>query len=165
MINTDFSDKINECNKKFDIFNPSDNQIIPLSVAQHMIKHSIWWDHPSAGMVRAPKHANRVSDSINGWEISLGANSFLISLSINRCLISLRKFIEKIESGDFVTKSVIDEKLIHQVVCSVANYNGDIYQSPYKTIGPWMEFGTTSINVNEFTGIIANTIGIYKICA
>ena len=149
-------EQVNLCEERLGVLSSKifGSYAFPREVAKIFIRHSAWWKHPKSGWVRAPKHAERVEEGRNGWEITFGANRLFISLAIKRCVIVIRQFISDRDEGDDYSIVELEQILRHQVRCSIGNHNGDIYNSPYNISGNDMLFGTASIDLKDFVGLV-----------
>jgi hypothetical protein len=141
-----------KCKERINIFRTKVSQLsehgeIELSLAQEFIRKSAYWDHPKAGLVSAPKHANRIRGHEKDWRIEFGANTFLVGHAIWRCQQSLLKFFDHIESRKIISFDdqirELRQELENNVLGAVANYGGDEYQGYYSAVnGDYMIFGT-----------------------
>lgn len=156
-----FQEQLKECKHNLDKL--SQNCLISLSTAQYFIQNSVWWDHPKSGRVRAPRHSKNIEQGSRGWELHFGANRFYISLAINRCVLILNELISDFSKGNEPTYDELVQTLSHQIVCSVGNYNGDLYSKPYKLINNNMIFGTTSVDINDFTGTLIKSTKVIRL--
>ena len=62
----------------------------------------------------------------------------------------LHALLTKFSENNEYPREELLETLYHQVRCSICNYNGDLYKTPYKLNGNDMIFGTTSIDIKDF---------------
>jgi len=141
------------------------NDQVPLGVAQRLIIDSAWWYGHPHGPARAPKHQERISRGLYGWEIEFGANRFLIELAIRRSVRSIEEkvsIVEKYKTG--FNRQDLKEKLIQQVQGSVANFDGAQYSYLYAiTDDGFMMFGTQAINAKNFADTLINYTEINRI--
>jgi len=126
---------------------------VSLELAKSFVRRSAWWHSHPSGPVRAPAHAKRIT-SINGeWQVSFGANSFLVSRAIFHASFSLRKYIDGWEAGEPENAASVVTLLRLHVNGSVAGYNGSRMNS-YPMQGNDMMFGTQSIDVRDFVRVL-----------
>jgi len=154
--------KFNECREKLLILENKNG--VQLYVAIFMIEHCAYWNHPKAGWVNAPKHAQRISNGSYGYQISFGANYFLISLAISRCVKTISDLIDSMELLDlgYSMESLIDKLNLH-IRGAVANNDECEYKGYYPIHGNKIIFGTQAIDVKDFVGIIIATSKIAQI--
>jgi|APEBP8051072661_1049379.scaffolds.fasta_scaffold05981_1 hypothetical protein len=126
-------------------------------IAHHFVEHSAWWDHPRAGWVRAPKHADRLVQGAYGWEVSFGANRFLAELAIKRFIACVNGFLHKREVGIPYSYANLLENLRQNVLASVGNYQGDEFSGYYPASGEMMVFGTQAIRITDCVNIVEAT--------
>ncbi|MDO9269773.1 MAG: hypothetical protein Q7T96_11780 [Methylobacter sp.] len=151
-----------ECREKLSILENTSG--VQLHVATFMIEHCAYWDHPKAGWIQAPKHAQRISNGSYGYQISFGANYFLVSLAISRCVNTISDLIDSWEILGFgYSMQELREKLELHVRGAVANSDGCEYKGYYPIHGNRIIFGTQAIDVKDFVGIVIATSKISQI--
>jgi hypothetical protein len=127
------------------------NAKVPISLAQRLIKDSAYWYGHQNGPARAPKHYERVTAGPYGWEITFGANSFLVEQAIRRFTDSARAAVE---SFALTGKTIPDKELRKQLALitrgAVSNYQGEVYLTYWPVTDGHMMFGTQSIHVADF---------------
>lgn len=84
-----------DCGERLSILGTEDT--VWYEVAHHFIANTVYWDHPGAGWVLAAKHAKRLVEGTDGWELTFGANVFLIELAIRRCVGAVGCFLREVE--------------------------------------------------------------------
>lgn len=157
-----FKKQLDDCRKQILILKPADR--VPLRIAKFFIEHTAYWDHPSGSLVKAPKHAENITDGENGWELKLGGNSFLIEYAIDSSIRLLNKVLDSfLKDNPICTYNELNDRLILIVRGAVANNNGCKYNGYYPCYGSNIFFGTQVINIKNFVGIILATIKIEKI--
>lgn len=156
----DFEEQIEKCRENLLILKTPGG--IPLRIAQFFIEHSAYWCHPSAGWVRAPKHSKRIENGHFGYELRFGGNYFLVGLAIDRCVNTASHLLDLFEDGDQYSYEDLLSKLFLNVRGAVANNDGDEYRGYYPIEGNDMIFGTQSIDVRDFVGIVTATSKIAK---
>ena len=159
-IDLDFYEQIEKCREGLDILKTENG--VPLRIARFFIKHSAYWDHPTAGWVRAPKHSERIENGHYGYQLRFGGNYFLVELAIARCVDEVVKLLDLFENGGEYPYEELREKLFLHVRGAVANNDGYEYRGYYPITDNDMIFGTQSIDVKDFVGIITATSEILK---
>jgi hypothetical protein len=125
--------------------------IVPLGLAQRLIKDSAYWyGHPN-GPAKAPKHFEGIISGPHGWEVPFGANSFLVEQAIRRSNKKARDALANV----FVTdekwpSSILREELVHSIRGAVSNYCGEEYPTLWSVTSGHMRFGTQSIHIGDF---------------
>lgn len=150
-----FEDQINECHAKLAtlcIFG-----YVKFPISHFFIENSAYWNHPRAGWVRAPKHANRMVAGPYGQQVRFGGNYFLVELAIKRCASTVGDLLRRFENGNEYPYEDLVRKLYLDVRGSVANNDGNEYQGYYPISGNDLVFGTQSIDVKDFVGIVTAT--------
>lgn len=98
-------------------------------LAEKAVQNSAYWyNHPSGGPARAPKHADRMDYGNTGLEIEFGANSFLVEEAIRRCVATLRAAAEQVlDSEEPADEAGLRARLRLAVRGAVSNYRGEEY--------------------------------------
>jgi hypothetical protein len=157
-----FDDKFYECREKLLIL--QDKTGVQLHAARFIIQKCAYWNHPSAGCVNAPKHSERIINGRFGYEISFGANYFLVGLAISRCVNTISALNDSWQEHDSgYSLQVLIEKLNLHIRGAVANNDGCEYKGYYPIDANRIIFGTQAIDVKMFAGIIINTSKIAQI--
>lgn len=151
----DFDEQHERCREKLLILKGPGG--VSLSIAQFFIKHSAYWDHPSAGLVNTPKHANNITHGRFGHQLRFGGNLFLIETAIKRCVYTVGVQLDSFEDGDVCSNVRLVQKLKLCVRGAVANNDGNEYSGYYPATGNYMMFGTQAINLQDFIGIVTAT--------
>lgn len=139
---------------------------IPFQFANRLVAGSAYWlTHPSGSPVRAPKHAERVDEDMDGWLIEFGANKFMISKFVEassermlECLVGfegMRSRISKANLRDEI-KEIASE--------SVYNYRYERYEY-YAPKGDFLPFGTQGIGLNPLAEVMIEGSGIEDFCS
>jgi hypothetical protein len=159
-----YSDDIGECRDGLLILQKP-NTGVSLHVANFMIERCTYWNHPKAGWVNAPKHAERIKKSHYGYEINFGANCFLVELAVKRCVSEVSKYLDLFEDDPYSTDTLDDLRALlkHHVSGAVANVDGAEYRGFYPMQGNKMVFGTAAIDAQKFAGIIVATSKIQQL--
>jgi hypothetical protein len=125
-------------------------------LAEKAIKNSAYWyNHPSGGPARAPRHADRMDYGNTGLEIEFGANSFLVEEAIRRCLAALRAAAERaLETEEPADETELRARLRLAIRGAVSNYQGEQYAGYYNASDGFMHFGAQAIHVESFLGTI-----------
>jgi hypothetical protein len=125
-------------------------------LAEKAIKNSAYWfDHPSGGPARAPKHADRLEYGDTGLEIEFGANTFLVEEAIRRCVAALKVAAERaLEAEEPADESELRARLRLAIRGAVSNYQGEEYAGYYNATDGFMHFGAQAIHVESFLGTI-----------
>jgi len=155
-----FDEQIEACREKLLILKSSTG--VSLYAAQFFIEHSAYWDHPSAGMVNAPKHADRIAYGDYGYELQFGGNYFLVELAIRRCESTVSGLLDMFEIGNEYTYEELVRKLRLNIRGAVANNDGNEYAGYYPVDGDYMMFGTQSIDLAYFVGSVLATSRIKR---
>jgi hypothetical protein len=155
-------DKFDDCREKLLILESSTG--VQLDAVKFIIQQCAYWDHPKSGWVKAPKHAERIENGRYGYEISFGANYFLVGLAINRCVKTLSSLIDSWEENDTgYSMQLLAAKLKLHIRGAIANNDGCEYKGYYPIDGNRIIFGTQAIDVNNFVGIVIATSKIAQI--
>lgn len=155
--------KFDECREKLLILENSTG--VQLHAAKFIIERCAYFNHHSAGWVNAPKYAERIENGRYGYQISYGANYFLVGLAISRCVNTISDLINSWEYflGRGYSMQQLREELDFHVSGAVANNDGCEYKGCYPIHGNRIIFGTQAIDVKTFAGIIIATTKIAQI--
>lgn len=135
-------------------------------VAQRFISDSAWWvDHPK-GPVHAPKHHERVTYGIEGWEIVFGANKFLVGQAAERCSghVLVKTLPQVVKSQTKVEWLKLQQELAMIVRGSVLNFADREYDCYGDLWDDHMRFGAQSINVKDFVNCFYQLAKIQRVC-
>jgi hypothetical protein len=133
------------------------DESVRYEIAHHFVTHTAYWDHPKGGWVQAPKHAERIVEGPYGWELSFGANCFLVGLALKNCIIAVSCFLREVEIDERPHYPSLLYDLKQCVRGAVGNHQGERYSGCYPEHGEFMLFGTQGIHLPSFTGIVAAT--------
>ena len=147
--------QLSDCGEGLAILGSSDS--VSHIIARHFVGHTAYWDHPKAGWVQAPKHADRITFGPYGWEVSFGANSFLVGSAVSKCIEEIGYFLKLVEFEDSPSYPMLLCQLNQVVRESVGNHSGMRYSGAYPEDGEFMVFGTQGIHLPSFTGIVVRT--------
>lgn len=142
---------LSDCREGLAILGSSES--VSQRIALHFVEHTAYWNHPKAGWVQAPKHAERMALGSHGWELGFGANSFLVGLAVSRCIEEIGYFLKQVEFDDCPNYPMLQYDLNQAVRESVGNQSGIRYSGAYPEDGGFMVFGTQGIHVHTFTEI------------
>ncbi len=159
-----YSEEIEECRDGLLILQKP-NTGVSLHIANFMVERCTYWNHPKAGWVNAPKHAQRMKKGHLGYEINFGANCFLVELAVKRCVAEVSKHLDLFEE-DYYSVATLDDlrsKLKRHISGAVANVDGAEYRGYYPTQGNKIVFGTSAIDIQKFAGIIVATSKIKEL--
>jgi len=160
--------------ERCEVLQLAENKEIELSLAQLLIKKSVYWYEHHSGPVKAPKHSKHIYSLYeqytiektrtkrNDWSINFGSNTFYISNAVSRCQSTLIEFLDGAEQGNSEGIEKIKEALCTNVRQSVGNQRGDEYNLYPTNYQNHMIFGATSISVNEFIECILLECKIFK---
>ena len=125
--------------------------IVPLGLAQRLIKDSAYWYGHSNGPIKAPKHFERIVSGPYGWEVPFGANSFLVEKAIRRSNKKARTVLDSVSlTNQKWPSSILREELVNSVRGAVSNHCGEEYPTLWPITKGHMRFGTQSIHVDDF---------------
>ena len=95
-----------------------------LCLAQDLIKASAFWvEHPQ-GITPAPGMSDRIVIGFHGWELTFGANSFLIERAILLCKRTVLEELDHAQkSGQTIDRGLLYGRLITCVRKSVADWS------------------------------------------
>ena len=137
---------------------------IPVELAMEFIRKTAWWHtHSSGNPVRAPGHADRIYESVHGWSIDFGANTFLVGKAIERCSSEIMNAMDNAIQGNIPNINELKEKLKLHIRGAVANNDGYEYDGYYPAEGQDMMFGAQSIDVNDGADFILERSGIAEL--
>jgi len=156
----DFEEQIEQCREKLLILKTPNG--VPLRIGQFFIEHSAYWNRPFSGRISAPKHSKRIEYGNFGLELRFGGNYFLVELAIDRCVNTVSHLLDLFAVGEEYSYELLLEKLRLDVRGAVANYDGNEYRGYYPIVDNNMVFGTQSIDVKDFVGIVTATSEIYR---
>ncbi|MFN3901881.1 MAG: hypothetical protein ACK4ML_16150 [Alishewanella aestuarii] len=156
-----FEEQLDECRTKLIILCAFGN--VRFQISHFFIEHSAYWNHPKAGWVRAPKHADRMETGPYGQQVRFGGNYFLVELAIKRCASTVADLLVRFENGNEYSYEDLVKKLYLNVRGAVANHDGNEYDGYYPISGNDLVFGTQSIDVRDFVGIVTATTKISKL--
>jgi hypothetical protein len=106
-----------------------------------------------------PNYYKKIENYNNQWMIYKG-NSFSISYAIYNCQQALLEFLQQIDSGNVMSRSLLLEKLKLIVRGAVFNSNGYRYTNYTGTIGDYIWFGNHAICISDFVNLILTKGGI-----
>jgi hypothetical protein len=136
------------------------NGRIEKELAEEFIRASAHFDHPKGyGIFEASNYYIHIKNYNNQWIIYKG-NSFSISDAIYNCQQALLEFLQQIDSGNVMSRSLLLEKLNLIVRGSVFNSNGYKYPNYTGTVGDYMWFGNQGICISDFVNLILTKGGI-----
>lgn len=125
-------------------------------MAEGFVKASVWWDHPSGSLVRAPRHAKNLEFTThNGWQLPLGANRVLVSKIIQRA----RHIFVKAASTGELSSGILLKALEGAVSGSIANVHGDEYYI-YPDRDGYLEFGTQRLCLSDAAKYLMKEAGL-----
>lgn len=139
---------------------------IPFEFAERLVAGSAYWlSHPSGSPVRAPKHAERISDEIEGWLIEFGANKFLISNFVEASSERMLEYLVDFEiNRSRISKANLNDDLKGIAAESVSNYKYERYDCyPHK--GDFLAFGAQGIGLNSLCQIMIEGSGVDDFCS
>lgn len=152
------SKAIADCRNGLGILGTEDS--VRYETVQHFIRHAAYWNHPRAGWVRAPKHAERIVEGLYGWELSFGANFFFVELALKGCINEVNVFLNEASveiDGDEPNYRVLLHDLALRIRSAVGNHLGQCYSGHYPEHEGFMMFGTQGIYLPSFVGIVIAT--------
>ncbi|MEG5051668.1 MULTISPECIES: phospholipase D-like domain-containing protein [unclassified Microcoleus] len=130
------------------------NGRIEKELAEEFIRASASMDHPQGyGICSVPNDYKRIENDNNQWIIYKG-NSFSISYAIYNCQQTLLEFLQQIDSGNVMSRSLLLEKLNLIVRGSVFNSNGYRYTNYTDNFGDYIWFGNHGICISDFVNLI-----------
>jgi hypothetical protein len=136
----------------------SEDGVVSKEIAELFIKNSAWWlTHPS-GPIPAPGHSRNLILSHRQWQISFGANSFVIGQAIVGCRRILKYFFDQTTFDSRGDVHTLDHDLKKVVRGCVTNYQGDYYEAYGDD--EQLTFGAQAIKISGFIHTIYEIVPV-----
>lgn len=132
---------------------------VPYEVAHTLIRESAIWLTHRHGPCRAPRHANRITESFGQWYLQLGANRFDISRAVVLCKSTLEIFCKANKDVSSTDIRTLKEDLRSNLRSSVVNQIGARYDR-YSLDGSMMRFGATGLDTECMLRAILRIAGM-----
>ncbi len=145
--------KVKQIRRRCPWLNPKES--IPEKIAAGLVANAAWWlTHNSGFPVRARGHASRLQELRHGWEVTFGANKFLVGEALSDCRSKLNSFMDSAATGRLLKLSEVRRALHSPFTWAVANYAGDMYEGEYPATDGRMIFGATAIDLDDAVGFV-----------
>lgn len=130
-------------------------------LCEEVVQASVYWyGHPSGKPVLAPRITERFKEGDWGWEIELGAKSFMVGYAVSVCLRLLDEFLNKYVSGEKMYWRGVLESIYDVVAGSVSDDAAGVAAEPYPTRGGYMVFGIQAIHLDSAVQRIIELSGL-----
>jgi hypothetical protein len=123
-----------------------------------VIEKSAWWTAHPLRPCHAPKDADRIEDSSNGWQVTFGSNCFCVERAIEVTILtvlSANRFVDELKTSHGGSEALRShwELLYKALHCAVTRNDDDkLYQYPSEILDSkeFLLFGAHGIEVDSF---------------
>lgn len=113
-----------------------------------------WHSHPCGHPVSAPKHADNLTSTSEGWGVQFGANAFEAEHYLREGFTAVSQHIDKvIDKKESFNYSLLESMLELALQKSISNYNGALYDYYPETDG-FIVLGAQAIGVQDAVNFI-----------
>ena len=144
--------------------------LVPREIAERFIRESAWWDHPSAGNVRARRHAHRIYGSESDWKIDFQSNTtFYVGKAITRCRQRISEFLDRSTPENFGSfndlKLQLRYAIYHPLTSSAIEFGYCWDKDIYYSYGDDFElgFGNQLIKTSDFIRTIFDIVPLKQL--
>lgn len=128
---------------------------VDFSLCYELVYNCAYWhSHPCGYPVSAPKHADNLTSTSEGWGVQFGANAFEAERYLRVGFTAVSQHINKaIDNREPFNHSMLESILELVLQNSISNYNGTLYDYYPETDG-FIVLGAQAIGVQDAVNFI-----------